>query len=227
MKKMKKIKIISWLVLIIIIIFGGVVYFGYRKPQTVCQYMLGYMGYNKADANAKSEVVFLGDSITARENWNVLFGVSNIFNAGFPGDTTDNILARLDAVVSAKPQKIFLMAGVNDLLDGKDVSYATANYEKILDRIISQSPKTKIYVESILPVNNDILKSETVDNQKIMTLNEKIRLLAESRGMIFINLYPHFSGMDGNLPRIYAWDGLHPNAHGYAVWKDLIEQEVK
>jgi lysophospholipase L1-like esterase len=223
----KKTEIIIWLVVIGIVIFGGVIFFGYRKPQTVWQYALGYAGYNKPNAEAKSQTVFLGDSITARENWNVLFGVSNIFNAGFPGDTTDNILARLDLTISAKPKKIFLMMGANDLMNGQDSAHVLTNYEKVLDKIKIQSPETQVYVQSLLPVNNDILKSKTVDNKKIILLNGKLKLLAQNRNLIFIDLYPSFSGIDNKLPRKYAWDGLHPNTHGYTVWKGLINQDIR
>ena len=225
----KKIKNAIWLVIIIIgvAIFSWVIMFGYRKPQTIWQYTLAYMGYNKPNVDAQSQVVFLGDSITARENWNVLFGVSYIANAGFPGDTTDRILARLNSIVSAKPKKIFLMIGINDLLNGRDENYILNNYEKILDEIKIQSPGTLVYVQSVLPINNDILKSETADNQKIISLNSRLALLAQRKGFIFIDLHSYFSGTDNKIPRKYSWDGLHPNAYGYTVWKDLIAQNVK
>lgn len=210
------------LILVAILAVAGSVFFGYRKSQTVWQYVSSRMGYGQPDANAASRIVFLGDSITAFEDWNVLFGVSDIFNAGVSGNTTDDILARLDQVVSSKPQKLFLMAGINDLLNGQDVAHVLANHELLINRIRTESPDTIIYVQSLLPINNDILESETVDSWEIFAVNDNLKALADNQAVFFIDLYPHFCGADNRLYRSYTWDGLHPNSHGYAVWKKLI-----
>jgi lysophospholipase L1-like esterase len=102
-----------------------------------------------------------------------------------------------------------------------------ANYETILKRIKSESPDTIVYIQSILPVNNDILKIETVDEQEIILINEKLKTFADGKKNIFINLYPSFCGADNKLYRKYAGDGLHPSSVGYDVWGDLIIQYVK
>ena len=73
-------------------------------------------------ADTSDDIVFLGDSITAAGNWTSLFGISYIINAGIPGDRVYNIIdksnvSRVNSVTSSKPQKIFLMLGINDLGD--------------------------------------------------------------------------------------------------------------
>ena len=222
----KKIKIAIYVALSVFIIAGGSVWFGYRKSQTIMQDVQSRLGYGKPDADAASQIVFLGDSITLFEDWNVLFGVSNVANFGVAGNTTDDVLARLDSAISAKPQKLFLMIGINDLLKGKDAEYVMSNYVAILDRIRIASPNTKIYVQSLLPVNLDIWKTQTLNEQEISAVNERLKVLSGEKGVTFINLYPSFAGADGKMPWKYAWDGLHPNSHGYALWKGLIEQYV-
>lgn len=221
------IKFMVGITVLLVIIISGSIWFGYQKPQTVWQDLLSRVGYGKPDANADSETVFLGDSITFREDWNVLFGVSDIANAGVAGDTTDDIFARLDSAIGSKPQKLFLMIGANDLLRGKDVSSVASNYEKILNKIKSESPDTIIYIQSVLPVNNNISKYGIVDSQKIIDLNGKLRSMADGNKVFFINLYPYFCGADNILYARYASDGLHPNSHGYAVWKNLIVAYIK
>ena len=205
-----------------LVIIGGSMWFAYQKPQTIWQDISSRIGYGKPDADATSKIVFLGDSITFLEDWNVLLGVSDIANAGVSGNTTDDVLKRLDAVMIHKPKKVFIMIGINDLLRGKDVSTVLVNYEKILQEIRMQSPDTAVYIQSVLPVNNDILKSQAVESQKIIDLNNNLKLLAGKNSMVFINLYPYFCGSDNKLYAGYAKDGLHPNSYGYAVWKKLI-----
>lgn len=217
-----KLRFAIGLSLFLMVIIGGSIWFGYQKPQTAWQDILSRAGYGDPEADAASKIVFLGDSITFLEDWNVLFGVSDIANAGVSGNTTDDVLSRLDVAISAKPQKLFLMIGINDLLKGTDVPAVLANYEKIVKEIKLRSPHTTIYIQSILPVNNDISKYGTIDSQKIIDLNKNLRSLADKNGMLFIDLYPYFCGSDNKLYEGYAKDGLHPNSHGYATWKQLI-----
>lgn len=203
--------------------------FSYQKSQTVWQDLLSRVGFGKPDEHANREIVFLGDSITFQEDWNVLFGVSNIANAGLSGNTTEDVLARLPAAISDHPQKLFLMIGINDLLRGEDVAYVFANYEKIVSGIKAASPDTMIYLESVLPMDNEIAGSRygTVDAQEIIDLNSQIRTLADGNRIKFIDLYPNFCGADHKLYTAYAKDGLHLNSHGYAIWKKLIVADIK
>ncbi|MFZ2193382.1 MAG: GDSL-type esterase/lipase family protein [Candidatus Moraniibacteriota bacterium] len=224
MKKSIKIAIIIGFFLIIIIAISWSIWFSYQQSQTVFQRTLSSIGYKKPDSNVVNGIVFLGDSITKREDWNVLFNNSSIINAGIPGNTTDDVLNRLGVITKNKPYKIFLMIGINDLLNGQDVNHVIANYRAILNEIRESSPDTIIYVQSILPVNNNILKSETVENQEIMLVNNEIEKSADGNKIIFIDLYPSFCDSENSLYGKYSQDGLHPNSHGYSVWKELIEK---
>ena len=231
-KKINKkaaIKFTIWTIICVVVVVGGSVWFGYRKSQTVWQDFLSRVGYEKPDANASSKIVFLGDSITFQEDWNVLFGVSDIANAGVSGNTTDDVLARLNMVTNAKPEKIFLMIGINDLLRGKDAPYVFANYQKIISEIRAKSPDTTIYMQSVLPVDNDVTSSVygTVDSQAIVNLNNEIKSLSDENKIFFIDLYSSFCGADSKLYARYAKDGLHLNSHGYAVWEDLLAGYIK
>ena len=233
MKKKIEIAIaISVAVVIIILLAVGFnlsVRFSYQKSQTLWQDFLSRSGVYKPDTNANKQIVFLGDSITFQEDWGVLFGTHEIYNAGISGNTTEDILGRLPDAISGHPQKLFLMIGINDLIRGEDVPYVFANYEKIVSEIRAKSPDTKIFLESVLPMDNAIAVQRfgTVDKQKIIDLNEKIKSLADGSNLIYIDLYPHFCGADDVLYAKFGKDGLHLNSHGYAVWKDAIMQYVK
>jgi lysophospholipase L1-like esterase len=153
--------------------------------------------------------------------------VDNILNAGKSGDTTDDVLARLDSALAAKPQKIFLMIGINDFWKGKDVPYVLANYTKIIARIKAQFPSAQIYIQSVLPVNNGISQMGVVDSEKIITLNNKLNSLADGKKILFLNLYPNFCGSDNQMYSQYTNDGVHLNANGYAVWKNMTAVYIK
>lgn len=176
----------------------------------------------EAQRNSSKGIVFLGDSITALQDWNELLDVACVTNFGISGNTTDDVLSRLSLAIAAKPKKLFLMIGINDLLRGSQVSYVALNYELILNRIAKESPDTTVYVQSVLPINNDILKSQTVSSQEILALNAELRKMAVKKRLFYVDLYPSFCGADNKLYRKYAGDGLHPSSVGYAVWKKTI-----
>ena len=63
-----------------------------------------------------TDIVFLGDSITARFEWQEYFSDLTVTNRGIDSDVTEGVLNRLDTVENQHPQKIFLMIGINDIM---------------------------------------------------------------------------------------------------------------
>lgn len=66
-----------------------------------------------------NSIVFLGDSLTFRTEWSELFPEEIVINRGIGRDTTAGVLKRLDHIIEAKPKKIFILIGVNDLKSQK------------------------------------------------------------------------------------------------------------
>ena len=56
-----------------------------------------------------TDIVFVGDSITARFEWDEYFTEYTVANRGIDSDVTEGVLNRLDTIVSQTPEKIFLM----------------------------------------------------------------------------------------------------------------------
>ncbi|MEZ4962704.1 MAG: GDSL-type esterase/lipase family protein [Saprospiraceae bacterium] len=169
-------------------------------------------------------IIFLGNSITAQNEWAEMFGNPDIINRGIPGDHCDGIRGRLGAVLKNQPAKIFLMAGINDLAFYPPEKVLT-KYERLVEAILTKTPSTKLYLQSVLPVNN-IVSPTPVDNDDIRTLNDGIRRLAVAKGVVFIDLYPILLDADGNLDAAYTQDGVHLNGAAYLKWKDAIEEFV-
>lgn len=178
---------------------------------------------------AAGDIVFLGDSITDGGEWGEFFGGSNFKNRGISGDISQGIYDRLDAVVSGRPAKIFLMIGVNDLSRGISEDTVAGNISKIIDKVHADSPDTRIYLQSILPVNEDkdMFEGHTARRADIAPLNERLRALAADKGAVYIDLFSSFTeeGTDKLNPE-YTNDGLHLLGSGYLLWKKIIESYV-
>ncbi len=170
-------------------------------------------------------IVFLGNSITAGCEWSELFNNPKILNRGIPGDHCDGMLERLDEVLRHRPSKIFLMAGINDLAF-LPPSKVWPKYERLVEAILTKSPSTTLYLQSVLPVNN-IVSPTAVDNDDVQALNEKIKQFAQAKNLIFIDLYGAMKDLDGNLDAAFTQDGVHLNGAAYLKWKAVINGELK
>ncbi|MEP2667747.1 MAG: GH92 family glycosyl hydrolase [Cyclobacteriaceae bacterium] len=172
-----------------------------------------------------NEIIFLGNSITDGAEWFELFGGNpNIKNRGIGGDDTDGVLERLGEVTSSQPKKVFLMIGTNDLAYGKSVEHVVANHKKIIERIRKDSPATKIYIESVLPVDDAI--HYTRPNASILEINKQLEAYCEETGITYIDLVPTFADENGKLSKQFSIDGLHVNGKGYLKWVEVIKKFV-
>ena len=168
------------------------------------------------------KIIFLGDSLTAHGNWSRLFPGVNIVNYGVPGDKTRDILDRLDKLIKEDAKKLFLMCGINDIGDGRDVNDILSDYERLVERLIQRLPETKIYLLSVLPVRLQMIDNKNISLNKINTLNEKIHRMAEKKSLVYIDLHNVFICTDGNLKSELTNDGVHLTERAYHLWKDQI-----
>ena len=168
----------------------------------------------------KESIVFLGDSITSRCDLDKYFPNYNVYNSGIAGNMTKDILENMENRVFAyNPTKVFILIGTNDLVySGLDNDGIKNNIEEIINKIYEKNSNTKIYLESIYPVNNSINKEivETRTNENIKDLNNKIEKICNNK-CTYINMYDNLTDKNGNMKRIYTVDGLHLNKIGYKV----------
>jgi lysophospholipase L1-like esterase len=166
------------------------------------------------------DVVFLGDSLTDGARWEELFPGLAVRNRGVPGDTTADVLARLDQVTSGKPAQVLLMIGTNDLGFGASVEATATRYEAILAALRRDAPATRIAVLSVLP-------RSASDSVRIEALNRAIRELARSQGAQWIDLDPAFLAPDGSIRDDLSNDELHLTGAGYLEWRRRISPYVE
>ena len=179
-----------------------------------------------------SDIVFLGNSITDGCEWAELFNNRHVKNRGISADRSGWLLDRLDPIINGHPKKLFLMIGTNDLAVGIAPEEVAANVEKLLDRFAEESPWTKIYVQSILPVNGVDTKAKPKNHWKkgaeIIETNKLLETLCEGRkNVMYVDVYSALVDEKGMLDKQYTNDGLHLTGEGYVVWRDAIKQHVK
>ncbi|VTR38241.1 GDSL-type esterase/lipase family protein [Sphingobacterium thalpophilum] len=181
----------------------------------------------EAMPNQKDEIVFLGNSITEAGKWQEISQLKQVVNRGISGDVTYGILARLDEVLDGDPNKLFLLCGVNDMKRGIAIEVITANIERILLQVKKKSPHTKLYIQSILPVNEALLPASysQVRNAKIHLLNKALKRLCIKYRVRFVDLHPVLADSKGELKAQLTIDGLHLRQAAYLIWVDFLKQQ--
>jgi lysophospholipase L1-like esterase len=174
-------------------------------------------------------IVFLGSSIADECEWAELFDNRNILNRGIGGDRAVWLSRRLDPIVKGRPRKLVIYIGGNDLGAGISIDETVKAIEGVFERFQKDSPRTKIYINSVFPVNLTYRSYANAQNRNemIVELNRRIKELAESRGVTYIDVHSALKDDKGNLRAELTNDGLHLMGEGYMVWKKVLEPYMK
>ena len=173
----------------------------------------------------KNAIVFIGNSITDGGEWQELLGCKKCINRGISGDISFGVLARLNDVLIDKPKKIILLIGINDISRNVPNEMIIANYKEFVRRTKAISPKTKIYLQSVLPTNNTFRKFVDKNEESIKILNAAMLEMAKNtEGVTYIDLYSKFLDSEGRLDKKYTNDGLHLLGEGYVLWAKILKE---
>lgn len=171
-----------------------------------------------------TSIVMLGNSLTHGCEWHELFNNPKVLNRGINGDIIEGIEDRLDVIVNGHPAKIFLLIGANDISHDLTADSIANAIGKLIDQLRRRTPQTRVYVQSILPINNSFGRYKLMVGKEsvIRRINSLLEGIAVSKGCVWLNSHPIFCDEDGNLRRDWTNDGLHLLGEGYIAWRDFL-----
>lgn len=171
-----------------------------------------------------SDIIMLGNSLTDGAEWNELFDNCHVKNRGIVGDIIPGFFERLEPILKGQPRKIFIMGGVNDISHGVSADSIVSAMTQVVTSIQARCPKTEIYVQSMLPFNNDVRLWKLLKGreQVVVDGNKGLESMCQRLGVTFINLYPLFVGENGKMKPEYTNDGLHLMGGAYLIWRDAL-----
>ena len=177
----------------------------------------------------ENDIVFLGNSITDGGEFAELFDKESVKNRGINSDVISGVRERLDQVTSGKPSKIFLLIGINDVSHNLTPCQIADEYELLVKEIRTKSPSTRLYIQSLMPINNDFGRYKNLRGKEnvILKVNELLQEIAKNNDATFIDLWPSLSDENGKLKRNYTNDGLHLLGKGYKAWAAHIKNFVE
>ena len=171
-----------------------------------------------------SDIIMLGNSLTDGAEWNELFHNPHVKNRGIIGDIVQGLYERMEPILQGQPKKIFILSGVNDVSHGVDGDSIGRVMEKLIILIKERSPRTKIYLQSMLPFNTDVQMWKLLKDREQVVIdgNRAMEEACKRQGVTWINLYPLFVDKNGKLREDLTNDGLHLLGPGYLIWRDAI-----
>ena len=195
----------------------------------------------KSSPIGKNKIVFLGNSITyGLRHWDEKFGIENIVNRGISGDYSDGILFRLEEIIFYKPLAVFLLIGINDFFDDnssrldRTPEYVANNILLAAKTIRDRSPQTKIYLQTILPINNQQYLDDKPQYKFLYPdypsvngqINKTNEIISKNNDFEIIDLHSRFLNKDRKMMRRLSTDGLHLNDQGYHEWINILKPFV-
>lgn len=182
-------------------------------------------------------IVYMGDSITkgAPTNTPILLGESYPLyasllsgqqlymaaNSGVGGETTAQILARMDADVWAyNPQTVVITAGTNDYLQSVPFATFKTNFAALIDNV--QSHNAGCVVATMPPHNTSSWHTT------ISLWNAWIKQYAASRGVFVLDFNALLTdpATGGYITAMGGEDTIHPNSTGYQAMGQLAVTQL-
>ncbi|QKQ75820.1 SGNH/GDSL hydrolase family protein [Nostoc sp. TCL240-02] len=182
-----------------------------------------------ADQQTPHLSILAGDSLSLWFPPELLPEGKNWLNQGISGETSNGLLNRLKIFDRSKPEVIFVMIGINDLIRGVNNEEILDNQRQIINYLRKTHPTTQIVVQSILPHGAEEAtwkgrdKLLAVANSRIQGLNQQLQSISTKKGVKYLDLYPLFTNKQGNLRREFTTDGLHLSPEGYIVWRSALQ----
>lgn len=151
----------------------------------------------------------------AHPGWTVL-------NKGVNGQRSDEILARFDRdVVAEKPSVVIVLAGVNDIYQGRTVKAVERNLESMY--VLAEGRGIVPVAATVLPYNTARAK----ERSSIREVNAWIEVASRAPGRLFCDT--NLAVRDKEDPNFLATsrDGLHPDVAGYRKMGEALSATLE
>ena len=180
-----------------------------------------------------AKVVFIGDSIThfwettGKEQLAKYFseGDYRMLDLGTSGDTTENVLWRLDngELDGYEAKVVVLMIGTNNTghrqFSEEPPIDTILGVKAVIGKIRAKQPNAAVVLLPIFPRGAGAMDDRRRRNDVV---NKEIAKYADGKTIFWCDFTDQFLTVDGDLsPEIFP-DRLHPNALGYEIWAAAV-----
>jgi lysophospholipase L1-like esterase len=138
---------------------------------------------------------------------------------GHSGYRIDQIASLTNAALSSyKPNVVLLMAGINDLGQGYEVSTAPTRLASLIDQILAAEPDATVLVAQL------IVNATASVEAEVVTFNDALPAIVNSRASAGKHVYLVNTS---SIPVSDLEDGLHPNDTGYQLLANAWDSAIQ
>jgi len=161
-----------------------------------------------------------------------------VYNLGISGNTTNDLLERMDVECKARIRKhrpkdefiILVGIGTNDTrFMGKINNPQTIpqDFKDNFDKIIQLAKKhtKKVVFVGLTPVNEKLTnpyEKTFFFNERIKQYNEIMKECCNNKGVLFLDFFEDWISNSNYIG--WLGDGLHPNSEGYSMMFEKIKE---
>lgn len=148
--------------------------------------------------------LFLGDSITEFLSVEDLISEKNVLAK--KGNTVISAKEDIEKIRIANPDNIIILLGMNDILYFDNAEAFKKNYKELVSEIKKVTPKANIYIESPLPVVEDIASKvgARLTNENVMKFRKMAMEVAKEENVNYIDISTLITD-----EKYYEGDGIH------------------
>ncbi len=164
---------------------------------------------------------------TAAEYGGVLSGEA-VCEPGISGQTTPQMVVRFrQDVINLHPAAVVILAGTNDVAGNTGPmtpEMTEDNFRSMVD--LAKANGILVILASITPAADYPWRKGLAPAAKIKALNDWLRGFCVTRSVTYLDYYSALVGDDGGMKPGLSFDGVHPNAAGYAIMGPLAQAAI-
>lgn len=201
-----------------------------RVPLVKRSYELNrnYNAFREIFAHYQDEerpILVLGDSHTAKLDWNAFLGRGDIAVRGIDGDTSEGLLNRIGDLDCHSAERVVIWIGTNDILTGIRPGKLVANVKSSV-QLLRQKGSAEIVVCAVMPFASWMDYAESL-NAKVAEANSALEALSHKERVRFVDLFSAVCDANGYISESKTSDGFHLNRAGYEAVTDLLFGDVQ
>jgi lysophospholipase L1-like esterase len=181
----------------------------------------------------KGRVVFYGDSITdgwgRRPNTGTFFPGKPYVNRGISGQTTPQMLIRFrQDVIALHPEAVLILAGTNDIAGNTGPSTLAMTEDNFTSMTeLAQASHIRVIIASVTPAADYPWHKGQDPAPKIRELNAWLKNFCARHKATYLDYWTSLADENGGMKPGTSFDGVHPNAQGYAIMGLLAEAAIE
>lgn len=183
--------------------------------------------FDKRNTWAKNPVLFIGSSSIYGWETAISFPELPVINRGLGGMDVSEIIHYYDVIIKKHAPAILTIYCDIDIELGKSPSAAINIFKKLINKVQSDFPDTKILLLAMKPTLIDDFLGKDVRKNKVET-NKRLLTYSESDDNIhFVDITKPMLNQDGSLRSdLFNSDDMHLNTLGYSLWTPIVKEKI-